>query len=84
MSAGLGGITLHWEKTGPDKENRLIARDSGGGRGGGSGNGGGGVEHVSDVAFLMPVQMSRSTWIGEGGGGEKHLCNRRQLQPLCC
>lgn len=24
------------------------------------------MEHVSDVAFLMPVQMSGSTWMGEG------------------
>lgn len=47
------------------KENRLIARD-GGGREGGGGGGGGGVEHVFDVAFLMPVQMSRNTWMGEG------------------
>lgn len=48
------------------KENRLIARDGGGREGGGGGGGGGGVEHVFDVAFLMPVQMSRSTWMGEG------------------
>lgn len=24
------------------------------------------MEHVFDVAFLMPVQMSRNTWMGEG------------------
>lgn len=49
------------------KENRLIARDGGGREGGGGGGGGGGgVEHVFDVAFLMPVQMSRNTWRGEG------------------
>lgn len=47
----------------------------------GGGGGGGGVEHVFDVAFLMPVQMSGNTWMGEGGCGAKHLCNSVVKEP---
>lgn len=63
---------------GRTKENRLIARDGGGREG--RGGGGGGVEHVFDVAFLMPVQMSGNTWMGGGGVG---LRSGAPLQ-LCC
>lgn len=31
------------------------------------GGGQDGVEHVFEVALLIPIQMSKSTWMGEGG-----------------
>ncbi len=38
-----------------------------GGAAGGGGRGEGGIEHVFEVAPLIPIQMSESTWTGEEG-----------------
>lgn len=77
------------------KENRLIVREERRDGGGGWWEGGGqdGAAHVFEVALLLPIQMSRSTWWGKGEpsdgwregkeavrGENKHLCNRRQQQ----
>ena len=46
------------------KKNRLIDREE---RGGGGRGEQGGIEHVFEVALLIPIQMSESTWTGEEG-----------------
>lgn len=51
------------------------------------GGGQDGVEHVFEVALLMPIHMSQSTWMGEGGaawwleGGEGGGPRGKQAPP---